>query len=207
MLLRRLLPALLITSFASLAVLTYAANARHHGLAALSASVFSLAVAGSGLWLRQEFAGQQQSNPQQLTSVMKRDVLLQFTYLTTLTYGWCAAALFLCYPIAGLQWHHGWQYATGFLLATCGFARYLSRLNNDLDPLAKPSAVATAISLAALEGAAIVAILAWIVLSGKLTSVRNDWVANDIFVAGGMSVLCLSIILTVLNHQLSSTAK
>ena len=199
---RKLLPALSIATVASLAAVTYAAIIRAHDIALLAAAGFAFAIVASGLWLRQKFIAQQNSQVRLVPEAASRRALQQTTYLTTLTYAWCAAALFLCYPIIGLPWRHGWQYGTGFLLTACAFAVYLSRLKDERDPLAQPTAVNTAVGLAALQAGVSVATLGWVVLSGKLATLKNDWAANDIFLAGGLTILCLSITLITTHRRL-----
>ena len=37
--------------------------------------------------------------------------------------------------------------------------------------------------------------LIWLIGSGKLSSMKGDWAANQLFLAGGFAIMCLSMIM------------
>ncbi len=45
---------------------------------------------------------------------------------------------------------------------------------------------------ACLQGFAAGTGISWLIGSGKLATVKGDWAANDVFLAGGVAILCLS---------------
>jgi hypothetical protein len=94
-----------------------------------------------------------------------------------------AASMLGVYLLSGLKWQHGWQYGAGMALialAAIAFARQPRWLN----------AVAVAVALQGMAAAIGLAVLA---SSGKLASVKGDWAANIIFVAGGVAIAVLSV--------------
>jgi hypothetical protein len=98
-------------------------------------------------------------------------------------WGTGAASMLGVYLLSGLKWQHGWQYGTGMALIAVlafWFARRPRWLN----------AAAVAV---ALQGAAAAIGLAVLAGSGKLASVKGDWAANVIFVAGGVAIAVLSV--------------
>jgi hypothetical protein len=98
-------------------------------------------------------------------------------------WGVAAASMFGVYLLSGLKWQHGWQYGSGMALiavAALWFANQPRWLN----------AVAV---LVALQGAAAAIGLAVLAGSGKLASIKGDWAANVIFVAGGLALAVLSV--------------
>lgn len=177
----------ILTAAASLIAIGYAASTTNRLLAALVSSLFVVSIVWTGLKsLRQ--ATTDKPTTQRLV------VLRQTTCLSTLTLAWSAAALMAAYPLAGLRWQHGWQYGLAFAIAAAGFAIYSKRLSNDTDRLAQPGAVETAAHLALLQTIAIAATFVWMATSGVLATVKDDWLANDVFLAAGTAMLMLSIV-------------
>ncbi|MBN9281050.1 MAG: hypothetical protein J0H37_02035, partial [Hyphomicrobium denitrificans] len=56
---------------------------------------------------------------------------------------------------------------------------------------------------AALQAVAIACGLLWLIQSGKLSSLKGDWAANQLFLAGGFTVMCLSVIIVKTHSALS----
>jgi hypothetical protein len=99
------------------------------------------------------------------------------------------------YLLSGLKWQHGWQYGTGMALIALAALAY-ARSPRWLDAVA---------IVVALQGAASAIGLAVLAGSGKLASVKSDWAANVIFVAGGVTIAILSV-LAVAAHRRSRAA-
>ncbi len=105
-----------------------------------------------------------------------------------------AASMLAVYMLSGLRWQHGWQYGSGMaLIAALGFA-YALQLGNANSVLRAPRHLKTAAMLAAAQGIAAIGGILILVFSGKVASVRPDWAANIIFVAGGLAITVLSAI-------------
>jgi hypothetical protein len=103
-----------------------------------------------------------------------------------------AGSMLGVYLLSGLKWQHGWQYGSGMALIALAaflFARQPRWLN------------ATA-AVVGLQGAAAAIGLAVLAGSGKLASVKADWAANIIFVAGGVAIAALSV-MAVAAHRRS----
>jgi hypothetical protein len=110
------------------------------------------------------------------------------------TWGAGAASMLAVYMLSGLRWQHGWQYGLGMaLIAVLGFA-YSLRLGDAESALRTPGKLKIAAMLAAAQGIAAIGGILVLVLSGKVASVRADWAANIIFVAGGLAITVLSAI-------------
>ena len=105
-----------------------------------------------------------------------------------------AASMLGVYLLSGLKWQHGWQYGTGMALialAALAFARQPRWLN----------AVAIAVALQGMAAAIGIAVLAG---SGKLASVKGDWAANIIFVAGGVAIAVLSVMAVAAHRRMEA---
>jgi len=135
--------------------------------------------------------------------VTQRDALWQTTRLIMLAYLWCGLAFYAVYLGTKLHWQHGWEYGSAMLLIALAHAFYLRRLSNPGDAVSTPSAIERAVRLASYQGFAIAFGLIWLIQSGKLSSLKGDWAANQLFLAGGFAVMCLSVIVIKTNAALS----
>lgn len=116
------------------------------------------------------------------------------TQLTAVTMLWSALALLIAYPIIGLKWQHGWQYGLGFALLAAMFIAYAVRLNTTSGPAAQPGAIEIARRLSAVLALAVLSGAGWLITAGKLDTIKNDWLANDVFLAAAACVFVLSVI-------------
>lgn len=136
-------------------------------------------------------------------AVTRRAALWQTTLLIMLAYLWCALAFYAVYLGTSLRWQHGWEYGSAMLLIAAGHAFYLWRLSDPDASIATPRAIDIAVRLAAAQAFAIAFGLIWLIQSGKLASLKGDWAANQLFLAGGFVVMCLSVIIVKTNAALS----
>jgi hypothetical protein len=121
-----------------------------------------------------------------------------------LAYLWCALAFYAVYLGTTLRWQHGWEYGSAMLLVAVGHALYLWHLSDPNAAVSTPKAIGRAVALAALQAVAIACGLIWLIQSGKLSSsVKGDWAANQLFLAGGFTVMCLSVIIVKTHAALS----
>jgi hypothetical protein len=110
-------------------------------------------------------------------------------YLQALTWGAGAASMLGVYLLSGLRWQHGWQYGAGMALIALAALLYARQ----------PRWLNAVAGVVALQGAAAAIGLAVLAGSGKLASVKGDWAANIIFVAGGVAIAILSV-MAVASH-------
>lgn len=116
--------------------------------------------------------------------------------LMALTWGWGGVSLLLAYGPAGLKWQHGWQYGSAMLLIAIGLALYSRRIVFG-SPGAAPAALEWGRRAAFVQGFACGTGLAWLIASGKLSTTKGDWAANDVFFAGSIALVVLSAICIV----------
>lgn len=199
MTLRPSLPWLLFTLAATLIAMYLAASAVLKAEAAIAAAVFALVIIVSALrtnapaWRR----------PPGATGPTPREALFSTTQLIMLSYLWCAIAFYAIYLGTHTRWQHGWQYGTAILLlaGACGY--YLRRLRDPADNLSSPPAIERMVKFAACQAFLIGAGLIWLIGSGKLATIKGDWAANQLFLAGGFAVICLSAIIVKTNSVLT----
>lgn len=199
MALRPPLPWLLATLLAALVAMYLATSGLQKAQAATSAAAFAilLVIAGlrsnSPLWRR----GTAKS------TATPRQALWLTTLLIMLAYLWCALAFYAVYLGTSLRWQHGWEYGSAMLLVAVGHAIYLWHLYDPNASVSTPKAIGRAVALAALQAVAIACGLLWLIQSGKLSSLKGDWAANQLFLAGGFTVMCLSVIIVKTHSALS----
>lgn len=111
--------------------------------------------------------------------------------LTALAYAWGGVSMLLAYGPGGLKWQHGWQYGTGMLVIAALILVYASRLWIG-SPLAGRRLLNLVRRLAVLQGLTCSTGLFMLIGSGKLETVKGDWAANDVFVAGGIAIVFAS---------------
>ena len=176
----------------SLSVIAAAAYTQNRLFAVFAAAAFASAVIAAGVDIKKT-AGRD--------SNAHFGMLRNSVCLSVLTCAWSAAALFLAYPIAGLHWLHGWEYGLLFVLITFAFGLYWQRLANCHDKEAQLVAITRAKSLATVQAIAIASTIVWIVATGKLRTIKGDWLANDVFLASGCAMLALSVLLVTALRQ------
>lgn len=110
------------------------------------------------------------------------------TLLSSYVYAWGAFCLLSIYKFSGLLWQHGIQYgiAAG-IISVCLFL-YWSITDWGL------SALHMKRKLACLHGISLTIGLSYLILSGKLATVRGDWAANYVFLTGGITLLILCLV-------------
>lgn len=109
-------------------------------------------------------------------------------------YGWGGLAMLAVYMLSGLAWRHGWQYGLGMLLIALGLHLFARSLVSPSSRFATPGALGLAAVLALAHGIAAALALVVLVVSGKLATLKQDWAANHIFVAGGIAAVTLSML-------------
>ena len=125
--------------------------------------------------------------------------------LLALTYAWGSLALLAIYRLTPLRWQHGLQYGAAMALIAWLVLLYVHLLSRPGNRLRSPRALARATWLSLGHGAAALGGLAFMVLSGKLASIKDDWGANQIFLAGGLAVVCLSIVSAITQLRLAQS--
>ena len=192
--LRPSLPWLLTTLAAALVAMTVAAGATRKAESATAAAIFAIVLVAtavrtnSPLWRRS--AGTSDAG-----GVTPRDALRQTAQLIMLAYLWCALAFYAIYIGTHVRWQHGWEYGSALMLIALAHVFYFWRIADPKDKFATPLAIARAVRLAFLQAVAIACGLIWLIGSGKLSSLKGDWAANQLFLAGGFAIMCLSMIM------------
>ena len=112
--------------------------------------------------------------------------------LLATTFGWGGGAILAAYFLTDLFWHHAWQYGLAMLIIAAGFVMYSRHLQRDGSRLASRTALRVSGNLALIQSIAAMAALVFLFTTGKLARHNADWIANHVFVAGGVVVVVVS---------------
>jgi hypothetical protein len=111
-----------------------------------------------------------------------------------LAYLWGAVSIIAVYRLTGLRWQHGLQYGMGMALVATLHLAYAWLIAIPGSSLRSERALKSATILALAHGAAAVIGIVFLVLTGKISSTKGDWAANQVFTAGGLAVAGLTAI-------------
>ena len=128
------------------------------------------------------------------------------TMLTALVYAWGAAAMFTIYSLTLLAWRHWWQYSAVMALlgvAAVLSALYLARSNS---PVERAKALRLLIAMSVAQLIAVVLALVYLVGSGALATIKDDWAANPVFIVGGLTVAAISLVSLHTYHRSNAAA-
>jgi hypothetical protein len=179
---RLLTPWLLLALSLSVAVMVYAAGQGERTLTLAAAASLAAAVILAALWINVPLWPRRGRSFEQ---ALVKTVTAGNVWLAALVYAWGSSALFAVYSLAELAWRHAWQYGLGTAVFALGLALYGHRLEHKADAALPP------LALTGLHGFAAAAGLVYLVASGKLSTLRPDWAANQVFLAGGLAVVAL----------------
>ena len=195
---RHLLFVVIVVFLASLCGTYLGASWANRWLFAASAFVFSATVTIAAFLInRRYWRGTSVADGQPVIV----QALISSTQLSTLVYVWGAATLLIVYSASGLHWQHGWQYGSAMALIAAGMAYYAKLLGQNHPELITDSAIERAVVLASVQGIAVSVVLLWLVASGKIVTHRADWAANLVFVAGGLSIVCVCTFFAKTHHE------
>lgn len=114
--------------------------------------------------------------------------------LMALAFAWGGSAILGAYYLTDLFWHHAWQYGLGMLIIAVILTAFRTALLRPGSSLRDPIWLTRLTYLALLQGLAATAGLIFLLSSGKLARSNTDWVANHVFVAGGIVIAYMSFL-------------
>lgn len=201
MTLRPSLPWLAVTLAAALIAMYLACRLMKISDSAVAAAVFAGVMVmaalrtNAPLWQRSE---------NHSAAVSARDAMRANVFLTGLSFFWCGLAFYAIYLGTHVRWQHGWEYGTACMLFAAAYAYYFRRLSDPNDKLAQAPALDRMAKIAGYQAILIGIGLVWLIASGKLAIThKGDWAANQLFLAGGFAVMCISVFLIKTNAALS----
>lgn len=156
------------------------------GAVLFCAALVAVAIDVNRLWWTQ--AGSTEDHEFAIAAAIRNARLMILGYL------WGSLALFSIYRLGGLRWHHGIQYAVAMAAIAWLILLYVHLLARPGSSLRSPKALQFATRATLAHGAAALAGIAFLVVSGKIHSIKSDWAANQVFLAGGVAVVALCLI-------------
>lgn len=191
---QRIAPGLVLGLVASVTAMVLGAGRDDRTLTALAAVAFVGVIAGAAFRINADALRSGTERVADSVDLMRRNIRL-----AALVYVWGAAAMLAIYSLSGLEWRHGWQYGFAMALIAAGFLLYVRRLGTR--PAMPP------LALTALHGTAAFLGLIFLAGTGKLSTPKDDWAANDVFLSGGVAIVALCLVAGITQVRLSRAAK
>ncbi len=164
---------------------------------AIAAAVFAVVLSATAVRTN---APHWRAAADKLDAVAPRQAMVTNAFLIMLAFLWCGLAFYAVYLGTHVRWQHGWEYGTACMIFAGAYGYYLRRLSNPSDPLAQTPALDRMARIAGCQAILIGIGLVWLIGAGKLAIThKGDWAANQIFLAGGFAIMCLSVILIKTN--------
>lgn len=186
--LRPLLPWLLLASALSITMMVLGAGRGDRVLPSLSAGLLVALVVGTGLGVNAPLWSKRTGGADGLEGLASiREALRCNVWLAALVYAWGASALFAIYSLSDLVWRHGFQYASGAAVFAAGIGLYALWLGRTKNPQLPPLILTIVHGIAAAGG------LTYLIGADKLSTVKGDWAANEVFLWGGLAIVALCV--------------
>lgn len=183
------MPWLVALLLASAATMSWAAARDLRGVSAASAFAFIAAIVAVAQIVNGAALRRPDGEARAQYHMLRRN-----TRLAAMTYAWGAAALMAVYVLGDLKWRHGWQYGAAMALIAGALLMLVDRLGRPGNVFDTPRMFARVVPLALAHAAAAAGGLVFLVGTGKLATVKGDWAANHVFLAGGLGIVALSLI-------------
>ncbi len=189
--LTNVLPWIMTAIVASIAAMVSGVAADLPALSWTAAGLYVAALVAVALDINRPWWTQQSAVPDYDSAV---SAAIRNARLMMLGYLWGSLALIFIYRLTGLRWQHGIQYAAGMALIAWLIILYVHFVARPGSILRGPRALALATRVTLAHAAAALAGSMFLLASGKIHSVKGDWAANQVFLAGSVAVVALSLI-------------
>ncbi len=174
------------TGVVTAVALVVAAAQDNHALSITAAALFAITCAWIAVRLNATGGQEAQSGTRRIGLAATNAGLLAAVFL------WGGSAILAGYYLTELAWHHAWQYGGAMCLIAVALWVYRRQLARPGTNVSTPPMLRRAAALAGLQAIAAAGGLLFLLASGKLTAGKPDWLANHVFVAGGLLVILLS---------------
>ncbi len=183
---RQIIVLWLLTGLMTLIACVVAAATGNQALSAVAALIFAVTSIISS-WLLNQRRVTTAGGVSQVLAARENALMVAGAF------GWSGATILGSYYLTSLFWHHAWQYGGAMVLIAIGLLLYERVLRQPVSRLRSRNMLKAAGILAAVQACAAAAGLAFLISSGKLSANKADWLANHIFLAGGLTLALLSI--------------
>lgn len=121
------------------------------------------------------------------------DTARRNAWMMSSVYAWGGLAILAIYTLTELWWWHSWQYGGAMLLVAAGLFLFAHIMGYRTSFLRSDGARNAGAWAAIAQATAAVGGLGFLVATGKLGSIKPDWPANHVFLAGGLALIAISV--------------
>ncbi|MCB1510576.1 MAG: hypothetical protein KDJ36_06700 [Hyphomicrobiaceae bacterium] len=165
------------------------------------AAIAFAGLAASASWvLNQGFMQLQQSR---VTAETGPIAALLNARLMAVVYAWGGLSMLAAYYLTPLSWYHAWQYGGAMVLVAAALHFYAQALVAPRAPARAPRAQLAVERLTVVQGITATAGALAVIVSGKLTTGKPDWVANILFISGGLTIGTLSALAVMTRRRVA----
>ncbi|MFZ4807108.1 MAG: hypothetical protein ACOYLQ_07610 [Hyphomicrobiaceae bacterium] len=199
MALDRAVPVLIAILVTTVVAMTMAARSGTIALSWMAAATAAIALLAFGILMNRPLW---KLEPARVTAEAAPVAARRNAVLLALAYAWGATALLVVYPLSGLRWYHWNQYGAAMAIVALALAAYGDALRHRDSIFRTGPRQLAMLRLTVVHAMALAGGLGWLLLSGKIASVRDDWVANHVFVAGGVALVGLSVMAAISQNRI-----
>lgn len=113
-------------------------------------------------------------------------------WMMSSVFAWGGLAILAIYTLTELWWWHSWQYGGGMILISAALFIFAHVMGHEKSLLRTDSARDAGAWAAVAQGTGAAFGLGFLLATGKLGSVKPDWPANHVFLAGGLALIAIS---------------
>ncbi len=183
--LQPLIPLVVLILLASVVGLTVGAAQASEPISTISGLVFAAAISATALFINWPLWTK---DPAQLDAIERVHAVRRNTRLVALVYAWAAAGILAAYTLTDLKWYHAWQYGLGAALIAGALLVLVKRMGPP------KNAPPPKLEWTWLHAGTVAAGLVYLMASGKLMNPRSDWLANVVFLWGGVALIAVCLV-------------
>jgi len=121
-------------------------------------------------------------------------------------YGWGSLSMATMYYLTDLYWYHAYQYSIYMAIPAVVSIIFARTLRSSKGSGHTQGNLKLSMYLTVFQALAMIGIVGYLLMSGKLEIIRKDWAADHVFLWGCLAILGLSILALAVQWRLSRYA-
>ena len=117
-------------------------------------------------------------------------------------YAWGSFSMLTMYYLTDLHWYHAYQYALYMAVPAVVSIVFARTLRSSKGTGYTSGNLKLSMQLTVVQAVAMLAIVAYLILSGKMQIIGKDWAADHVFLWGSLAILGLSLLALAVQWRL-----